>query len=412
MMGLASVATWLVGALAALELAPALVFFAQTTAARRPRDVARSAAEGAPPRVVVLMPAHDEALGITVAIESALAELGPSDRLLVIADNCSDDTASVARRAGAEVVERTDPNLRGKGYALDFGVNALRADPPDVVIVLDADCTISPGTIALLARRSVATERPIQALYSMHPGLRPGLKERIASFAWLVKNEVRPRGGSRLGMPCQLMGTGMAFPWTVLATTQLASGHVVEDMQLGLLLAERGHAPLFEPAGRVESHFPTDASGQDTQRKRWEGGHLDMLRHTALPVLGRGLLRGNTQAVLLALDLSVPPLALFVLLQAGTWLVSGALFLFAGSGLAGAGAIPAATLALLLSSVGVGSLGLGVFTAWSRFGRTVISLGDLASVPLYIAGKVPLYWSLLRGSRLEWVRTKRDNEGS
>lgn len=63
----------------------------------------------------------------------------------MVADNCTDDTARLASAAGAEVIERHDALLRGKGYALDFGVRHLAQQPPDVVIVVDADCQVAEG---------------------------------------------------------------------------------------------------------------------------------------------------------------------------------------------------------------------------------------------------------------------------
>ncbi len=74
------------------------------------------------PSLAVLVPAHNEGASILPTVNDILAQLGPSDRLLVVADNCSDDTADVARKAGAEVIERRDDANRGKGHALDYGI--------------------------------------------------------------------------------------------------------------------------------------------------------------------------------------------------------------------------------------------------------------------------------------------------
>src|SRR5262252_6431115 len=107
-----------------LLLVPSMVLLAEVCAARHARG-----AVGAPsvprPALAVLIPAHDEAGGIAATIRAVIAQLRPCDRLLVVADNCSDDTASVAMSLGAEVIERRDPSLRGKGYALDHGVRHL-----------------------------------------------------------------------------------------------------------------------------------------------------------------------------------------------------------------------------------------------------------------------------------------------
>jgi glycosyltransferase involved in cell wall biosynthesis len=96
------------------------------------RDVTRPAGIS----VVVLVPAHNEEEGIGPAVAGAQSQLAPGDRVLVVADNCTHDTAQLARAAGAEVIERSDRERRGKGYALAFGVDHLEPNPPDVVLVL------------------------------------------------------------------------------------------------------------------------------------------------------------------------------------------------------------------------------------------------------------------------------------
>jgi len=201
----------------------------------------------AKPSVAVLMPAHNESLVIAKSIQSILPQLQAQDLLLAVADNCADDTAAIARNHGAIVIERSNLQQRGKGYALDFGLQHLKNNPPQVVVVADADCMLADNAIRLLAISCLNKQRPIQALYIMEAPPNPSLKGRIAEFAWLVKNKVRPLGAKALGLPCQLMGTGMAFLWEDINKISLASGHIVEDMKLGIDLARINKAPIFLP---------------------------------------------------------------------------------------------------------------------------------------------------------------------
>jgi cellulose synthase/poly-beta-1,6-N-acetylglucosamine synthase-like glycosyltransferase len=385
--------------LSALTLVPASVLLLQILAASW-RGAAWMAAQPRPARaatLAVLMPAHDEAGGIEPAIRAVLAQLCPGDRLLVVADNCSDATAAVARAAGAEVIERHDSARRGKGYALDHGVRWLAQSPPAVVLILDADCVAEPEALQHLAAASVSSGRPVQGLYLMHapPGAR--LEMRIAAFAWIVRNKLRPLGAAVLGGPCQLMGTGMAFPWPILQAAPLATGHLVEDMKLGLDLARAGIPPLFCPAAGVSSVFPLDRSAARTQRTRWEHGHLSMLLGVGPRLLGLALVRGQLALMAMALDLMVPPLAGLVLLLAGVALVDAAWWLWVGD----ARAFSVAAVALVLVCA-------GVMVAWWREGRSLIGLRELLALPLYIAAKLPMYLRLLGKRQVEWVRTKRD----
>lgn len=352
---------------------------------------------GLQPPYVVLMPAHNEAGAITATVAAVLKQLSASARLLVVADNCSDGTAAEARATGAEVIERTNPVLRGKGYALAFGVEHLRRSPPEVLLILDADCIPAPGALDLLALQAARLQRPAQALYLMLARPDSPLRVRMGAFAWTLRNQVRPLGLHRLGLPCQLMGSGMAFPWSCVETVDFASGHLAEDLQLGLKLADTGHPPQFCPQACVESWFPEDQGGLDSQRKRWEHGHLSMIGSAVPATLWRGLRSGSAGAVALALDLCIPPLALLSLLVVlscafGAWM----------SGMGEAGQVAAAA-ALVAAAAFAGT----VLLAWWSVGRRWVSFSELVLAPLYVLRKLPVYASFVLRRQKEWVRTTR-----
>jgi cellulose synthase/poly-beta-1,6-N-acetylglucosamine synthase-like glycosyltransferase len=394
-MSLLTLVGLLLTAWAALLLIPVCVLFVQILCAW-PALRAGALRAGARPRVAVLMPAHDESAGIATGIRGVRAQLQPGDRVLVVADNCSDDTASVARAEGAEVVERRDAERRGKGYALAFGVDALRASPPDVVVIVDADCELHPGSLDRLAHGCAASGGPVQAVNLSRAPPGAGLKSRLLEFASVVKNQARALGFHRLGLPCQLTGTGMAFPWAILRDAPLASGHIVEDLQLGLDLTAAGSPPRLCPHALVTSLFPSDAAGLAAQRTRWEHGHVAVMAQ-APRLLARAVTRGQPALAALALDLCVPPLAFLVLGLSATLLATAAY-----RGLAG-GSAPLA-VALVAMSLLVASVAL----AWWRFGRGIVSWREMLTVPLYVLAKVPLYVRALTKRQTEWVRTKRD----
>lgn len=384
--------------LVGLMLVPVLVLAVQVAVAwPRLRPAAPPASRR--PRLAVLIPAHNEAGGIVSTLSDLQAQMVDGDRIVVIADNCSDATAAVARQAGAEVIERTSTTERGKSYALDFGVRHLRADAPEVVLIVDADCHVHEGAIDRIARLSLATGRPVQACYLMHAPAGSGLMKKIAEFAWLVKNLVRPLGFWRLGLPCPLMGSGMAFPWSAISQTELASGHIVEDVKLGMDLARAGTPPLYCPEARVSSTFPTSAAGTASQRTRWEHGHLGMIVAEGPALLLAALRRRQLGLFALALDLCVPPVALLCLLMLVLTALAGALALAVG--VAGP---------LLLALAALGLLGLAIIGAWWRFSRHILSASDLAMAFLYIFWKIPVYLRFAVKRQVEWVRSQRDHE--
>jgi len=396
---IASIINGILVAATAVLLVPVAVFTVQVVAAlRRTSPATLDAENDQRPTTTVLMPAHDEATGIAAAIDSVLPQLRGHDGLLVVADNCGDRTAAIAAERGAEVVERHDPDRRGKGYALDHGVRHLAAAPPAVVIVVDADCAVAPGGIDLLARECARRGRAVQALYLMVAPPGAGLKQRMAEFAWAVRNELRPLGWQRLGGPCQLMGTGMAFPWATIATASLATSSIVEDMQLGLDLAAAGSPPSYCAAARVTSSFPAQGAASVAQRTRWEHGHLAMIFSRGLPMLGSGIVSANMALVGMALDLCVPPLAVLVLSLLAVGVASAVLAAIGGS------AVP---LGLALGGFVV--LAVAVGAAWARVGRRSVSLAELALAPIYALAKIPIYVRLFTARQLRWVRTSRDD---
>ena len=379
-------------------LVPVMVLLAQALLASRTVRGAASVA-GPRPSVAVLIPAHNEEAGLLATLASLQPQLSANDRILVVADNCSDQTAEVARQAGAGVIERSHAQLRGKGYALDFGVQALATAPPDVVVIVDADCIVGEGAIARVAALAAHHQRPVQALYLMHTPAGSGPLKKIAEFAWLVKNKVRPLGWFRMGWPCQLMGTGMAFPWQTIRSAHLATGHIVEDMKLGLDLALASSAPMFCPSALVYSHFPSSAEGVQSQRTRWEHGHLSVIASAAPAALGGAIRQRSASLFAFGLDLCVPPLALLVLLVCA--LTGLALVLT----LAGGPVAP-----LILGVLAGLALGTAILLSWWRFGRTVLSGKELALAIVYVLAKIPLYFRFLFRRQVSWVRSKRDSE--
>ena len=345
-------------ALCVLGALPVLVLLSQVLAAHGGRR-ASAAAVARPPDgdVAVLIPAHNEAAGIEATLRGLRSQLRTGDRVLVVADNCSDDTAALARQAGAEVIERCHAVDRGKGFALDFGVRHLGARPPSMVLIVDADCLLDDGAADTLAGLCSTSGRPVQALYEMNAPAGAGLRARVSAFAWRVRNRVRPLGWWVVGAPCQLMGTGMMFPWALLRDAPLASGHIAEDVQLGADLALRGRPPLFAPQARVTSTFPEGEAAAASQRRRWEHGNLALMFAHGPRLLAAGIGRADARLVALAADLMVPPLALLVQLQLGLALL-GALAWWLG-----AGALP-----LAISSGALALLVLSILAAW-RLGR-------------------------------------------
>ena len=361
----------------------------------RPRT-APSASTHAPPLAVVIIPAHNEEASIAATVAALGAEADGIAELLVVADNCNDRTAELARAGGARVIGRNDPDLRGKGFALAFARDELAKSPPAVVLIIDADCRIDRASLSALIDSVIACSGPAQAVNLLRPDLAAAPFVQVSNFAFMLRNLVRQRGLQRLAGRVHLTGTGMAFPWTLFREADLGGASIVEDLNLGVSLAAKGHpAVLIEDA----NVWSAAASAKDTlqQRERWEGGFLTNALPAGLRGLWQSLTRLDGRGMVAAIDLCIPPLVVLGLLDVAALVVLGL-----------AAALSEITFPLIAALVASALAGFAVGLAWLREGRAFASLGAIASIPIYAARKLPIYARLLiRGAPRDWVRTDR-----
>lgn len=348
---------------------------------------------------VIIVPAHNEELNLRSTLGALKEAASKWAEILVVADNCTDATAAIARKLRVEVVTRFDADRRGKGFALDFARRQLREAPPEVVVIVDADCIVDAGSIERLVRRCLASGRPCQASYVQNPALGAPAAVQLSTFAFFIKNVVRQRAMQRLAGRVHLLGTGMAFPWRLFEGLALATSNIVEDLEIGLELADAGYAPIAVEEAQVFSDAATKEATLE-QRRRWEGGYLATATRWVPRILVRSVATGDLGGIWAALDLLIPPLALLIILD-------GAVLVLAGlaTWLTGAAAWPALTLAATLCFAG-----LALVLAWIAGGSRYVTLGALVRIPAYLLWKLPLYLGLARhGAPKQWVRTTREH---
>ena len=385
----------------ALLLAPftilTLWFAVEVLAGLRALPVDRQSPESRP-TAVIIVPAHDEEAVLPKTLPMLVDAARGRARVLVVADNCSDRTAAVAKELGAEVIERFDTSRRGKGFALDFAKHHLQRRPAEVVLIVDADCIMDGESISSMIQACASTGRPCQATNLQRPSPNASPAVQLSTFAFYIKNVVRLRGLERLSGRAHLLGTGMAIPWKALAEVELATSSIVEDLKLGQDLAERGHPPMLVEAANVWSSAESDQNTL-SQRRRWEGGFLANSLRVGPSLFGASLRGGDFGGMLAALNLMTPPFALLVLLDL--------------TALAAAGMVAWATgsepwpIVVLAGSIVLACVGLVL--AWLAGGSRFVTLGSLFRAPFYLAWKLPMYLSFARhGAPKDWQRTGRD----
>jgi hypothetical protein len=270
-------------------------------------------------RLCVLVPAHDEAGSVAGCVESLLSQDYPGDRyeVVVVADNCSDDTAARAEAAGARVLVRTDPSARGKGQALRWAFDRILVEPdaPDAVVVVDADATADPSFLGALVAPLAAGAGAAQGESLLTEDGTPGSALRAAAF--LLVNRVRPAGRAVLGLACHLAGNGMLIRREVLLANPWEAFTSTEDLEYGLMLRRRGIAPRFAGGAILRSPTAPNAAAARQQQLRWEGGKVHLARRWVGPLLAAAVRERRPDLVDAVVELLVPPLGLLAAGAAG-----------------------------------------------------------------------------------------------
>lgn len=345
--------------------------------------------------VAIVVPAHDEESGIALTVDNLLAESAADGaaEVIVVADNCSDATARLAEAAGARVIRRENPQRRGKGYALHHAFTTLWPEGHTAYVVVDADSRVDAGFLDAMRLRLGAGDKAVQARYMvLNGGDSP--RTRLAEIALAAWNVLRPRGRDRLGLSVGILGNGFALHREALEAVPYTAASVVEDLEYHLALVEAKIKVGFADRAMVRGEMPSADAAATSQRARWEGGRLQILRRHGIR-LARRILGGQLRFVDPLADLLLPPLAYHV-----------AILSLAALGAFAAGDFTALTVGGVMLTV----VAVHVVVAVPVAGLPWRRLAALVRAPWYLAWKLMRLGAVLRGARREsaWVRTARN----
>lgn len=349
-------------------------------------------------RFDVIVPAHNEAAVIEGVVASLRKLDWPADgfRILVIADNCTDSTAALARAAGAEVLERHDTECRGKGYALDFAFHESRAHGwAYAVVVIDADTEVSANLLEAFAARIECGAKVIQAHYGVLNS-QASWRTRLMAIAMASFHRVRSRARERLRLSCGIRGNGWCITHRLLHQVPYRAYSLTEDIEYGIDLGLAGYRVHYADEAHVAAMMVSGEQAARTQRQRWEGGRWQLIRTKTLPLLRAAMGSGGGVCLDLALDLLVLPLSYVAVNVALLTVLAGVALLWE----------PSMEIWLWLGLGGGMSLLLYVLRGWQLSGVGLRGLVDLLRAPFFVLWKV-LLMLRPRGSA-EWVRTKRE----
>lgn len=363
----------------------------------------RAAAPPHPPpalRFDVIIPAHDEEAGIAAAVQSIQAVDYPPElrRVIVVADNCSDRTAERARRAGALVLVREDPERRGKGPALSFAFERSLADRfTDAVVVVDADASVSPNLLRAFSARLAAGAAAVQS-ENLVGNPQASWRTGLMAIAFALIHTVRSVARERLGLSSALSGTGMCFSTALLREVPHRATSVTEDIQYGIDLALAGHRVAYAGEAWVRSDVCPTARGGRSQRARWEDGRRQMARRHGWALVRRGIAERMPALLDLGVDLLVPPLStLGAMAAAGT---AAALLASWASG--------TFLLAVWAWSASVACVGIYVARGWQISGTGLRGVEVLLHAPVFLVWRVGVAWTRPFRRPDVWVRTTRE----
>ncbi len=387
----------LLAALSLPVLAVTLYLFVLTLFSRRPRapELAPSAL-----RFDIVVPAHNEEQGIARTVASLCCVDYPAHqrRVLVVADNCTDATADRAREAGATVLVRTDSQKRGKGYALAHAFERSERDgQADAVVVVDADTLVSDNLLRAFAARLEQGAHAVQADYAV-ANRDASWRTRLMAIALGMFHILRSLGRERLRVSCGLRGNGMCFTLDVLRRVPHDAFSIVEDLEYGIRLGRAGVRVWYAAEAHVYGEMVSGEKASRSQRRRWEGGRLQIARLHAGPLLKDAVELRSRLLFDLAMDVLVPPLSYVAAAVFFGGLAAGVLAWVTGGA-------PVSRLLYTFSSL---FLGAYVLRGWWLSGSGLRGLVDLAFAPVYLLWKVTLLFRGGSARKDEWVRTARE----
>jgi len=346
----------------------------------------------------VIVPAHNEAMVIEACVASLRRLDWPADqyRVLVVADNCSDATASLAHAAGAIVLERHDEVLRGKGHALAHAFEASRVHGSAyAVVVVDADTEVSTNLLEAFAARIEIGAKAIQARHGVL-NAQASWRTRLMAIALGCFHPLRSRARERLQLSCGLRGNGWCVTHWLLRQVPYGAFSLAEDIEYGIDLGLAGNRVHYADEAEANGLMVSGAQAAASQRQRWEDGRRQLIRSRTLALLWAATRPDGGVCLDLAFDLLVLPVShvavniVMLLALAGLVLVWD----------------PSAMGWFVLGLACAVSLTLYVLRGWQLSGVGLRGLVDLARAPSFVLWKLLL---MLRAhDSAEWVRTNRE----
>ncbi|GBF74037.1 glycosyl transferase family 2 [Paenibacillus sp. 598K] len=244
----------------------------------------------------ILVAAHNEEQVVGALIDNLKRLDYPKELydIFVICDNCTDKTAEVARSHGVRACVRTNPNLRGKGYAIEWMLEELWAMPRayDAVVMFDADNLVGTDFLRHMNADLCEGKQVIQGyLDTKNPG--DSWVTAAYGITYWYCNRLWQLSRRNLGMANFLGGTGMCFESKLLKEMGWGATSLVEDLEFTMRCIQRGIHPVLNYEAKVFDEKPISFKASARQRLRWMQGHFNVARRFFFPLLWQSIRERN-----------------------------------------------------------------------------------------------------------------------
>ena len=353
-------------------------------------------------KFAILIAAHNEEKVIASAVRSIKSVDYPEDMydIYVIADNCDDNTANIAKNEGAKVYERFDEEKRGKGYSLEWMFERLfeTGIEYDAVCILDADNLVSPNFFLEMNKRLCQGHKVVQGyLDSKNPN--DSWVSANYSIAYWISNRLFQLPRYYLGLNCALGGTGFVMSMDVLKEIGWGATCLTEDLEFSLKLVQKNMKVSWSHEAIAYDEKPLKLSQSFRQRKRWMQGHCNCASRYLLPLLKKGLKEKDPVALDAALYLIQP----FTIVASGIDLLRNCivgLFNFDISSLCTVNTLMFICLVLIVTYINIVFVIVeGKFSKKVGFYFLLFPFYSLTWIPIIIAG-------FIDRNKKEWAHTE------
>ncbi|MDR1101613.1 MAG: glycosyltransferase [Clostridiales bacterium] len=244
----------------------------------------------------LLVAAHDEQAVIANMVESLKNLNYPKDKyeIFVVADNCTDNTAEIAEKAGAKVYERTNYEQRGKGHALEWMFENIFAMKRkfDYVAIFDADNLVDPNFLIEMNKQTTKGYSAVQGYIDSKNPNDSWITYSYSISFWTI-NKLFQQSRFNLGFSCQLCGTGFVVHADLLREMGWGATCLTEDMEFTMRLALNDIKVAWANNARVYDEKPLTFTQSWKQRTRWMQGHTDVAIRFTWPLIGKSIHEWN-----------------------------------------------------------------------------------------------------------------------